>query len=179
VTLALAGRHQVANALAALAVAREAGADPAAVARAIEAYRPAKGRMEVKRAQGATLLVDCYNASPDSVAAALETLAEWPDAKRRIALLGDMLELGPEAASLHRATGARVRAAELWTVGERARDYAAGAAQQRVTARVFADVAEAARALREALGPGVVVLIKASRGARLERVLEGLKENEA
>jgi UDP-N-acetylmuramoyl-tripeptide--D-alanyl-D-alanine ligase len=175
-TLAIPGRHQVANALAAVAVAREAGLDPALAARAIEAYRPTQGRMEVKRAHGATLLVDCYNANPESAAAALETLATWPGATRRIALLGDMLELGPTAAELHRATGARARDAEVWALGAHAEDYAAGARKARATARVFASVAEAAAALREALGPGVVVLLKASRGARLERVLEGLEE---
>ncbi|HEY2955794.1 MAG TPA: UDP-N-acetylmuramoyl-tripeptide--D-alanyl-D-alanine ligase [Candidatus Eisenbacteria bacterium] len=174
IALHLAGRHQVANALAALAVAREEDLDPAAAAEAIAAYRPTRGRMEVRRARGATLLVDCYNANPESAAGALETLAEWPGAKRRIALLGDMLELGPAAAELHRRTGAAVRSAELWALGEHAADYAAGASRARVPARVLADVAEAARALREALGPGVVVLLKASRGARLERVLEGL-----
>jgi len=173
-TLAIAGRHHVANALAALAVARDAGVEPAAAVRAIEAYRPAHGRMEVKRAHGATLLVDCYNANPESLAAALETLAAWPDAGRRIALLGDMLELGPAARDLHRATAARARAAEVWAVGAHAQDYAAGAGQAGVPVRVFGDVAAAAAALREALAPGVVVLLKASRGARLERVLEGL-----
>jgi UDP-N-acetylmuramoyl-tripeptide--D-alanyl-D-alanine ligase len=174
-TLAIAGRHHVANALAAIAVAREAGLDPAQAARAIEAYRPAKGRMEVKRAHGATLLVDCYNANPESAAAALETLAAWPGATRRIALLGDMLELGPSATELHRATGAKARDAEVWAVGEHAQDYAAGAKTARVPVRVFADMAEAAAALRAALGPGVVVLLKASRGARLERALAGLE----
>jgi UDP-N-acetylmuramoyl-tripeptide--D-alanyl-D-alanine ligase len=130
----------------------------------------------VKRARGATLLVDCYNANPESAAAALETLATWPGATRRIALLGDMLELGPRAAELHRATGARARDAELWVVGAHAEDYAAGARTARVAARVFGGIAEAAEALRETLAPGVVVLLKASRGARLERVLEGLEE---
>ena len=174
-TLAIPGRHQVANALGALAVAREAGADPVAATRAIEAFRPAKGRMEVKHARGATLLVDCYNANPESAAAALETLAAWPDASRRIALLGDMLELGPKASDLHRATGGKARGAELWALGTHAADYAAGARQAGIAARTFADVEAAALALREALGPGVVVLLKASRGARLERVLDGLE----
>ena len=121
------------------------------------------------------LLVDCYNANPESAAAALETLATWPGASRRIALLGDMLELGSTAPELHRSTGARARAAEVWALGEHARDYAAGAEEARVPVRVFADVAEAGAAFREALAPGVVVLLKASRGARLERVLEGLE----
>ena len=174
--LPLIGLHQVTNALAALAVAREQGVDPAAAVSAIAAYRPAYGRMEVRHARGATLLVDCYNANPESAAAALTTLAEWPRATRRIALLGDMLELGPAAGDLHRQTGAAVRAAELWAVGAHARDYVAGATAARIPARSFAEVAEAAGALRAALEPGVVVLLKASRGARLERVLEGIEE---
>jgi UDP-N-acetylmuramoyl-tripeptide--D-alanyl-D-alanine ligase len=65
-TLALLGRHQVANAMAALAVARELGLDPAAAVAALEAYRPAKARMQLAHARGATLLVDCYNANPES-----------------------------------------------------------------------------------------------------------------
>jgi UDP-N-acetylmuramoyl-tripeptide--D-alanyl-D-alanine ligase len=130
--------------------------------------------MEVRHAGGATLLVDCYNANPDSSAAALATLASVP-AERRIAILGDMLELGNEAAKLHRDTGARVRAAELWTVGAHAADYAAGAAGSATAVRRFDSKPAVAAALREALAPGTVVLLKASRGAALEEVLAGLE----
>jgi UDP-N-acetylmuramoyl-tripeptide--D-alanyl-D-alanine ligase len=172
--LRLVGLHQVANALAALAVSREFGLDPAAAVAAIESYRPGRGRMEVRHAGGATLLVDCYNANPDSSAAALATLASVP-AERRIAILGDMLELGNEAAKLHRDTGARVRAAELWTVGAHAADYAAGAAGSATAVRRFDSKPAVAAALREALAPGTVVLLKASRGAALEEVLAGLE----
>ncbi len=174
VHLRLVGRHQAANALAAFAVAREWRLEPRAVADALEAHRPLPGRMEVRRARGATLLVDCYNANPDSTAAALETLAGWAGARRRIAVLGDMLELGGTAARLHRETGAKVRDAELWTVGTHAREYAAGARATGIETRVFADKAELAKVLRETLAPGMVVLLKASRGAALEQVLEGL-----
>lgn len=178
VHLKLVGRHQVMNALAALAVARHWKLDPAAVAAALSAYAPLKGRMEVWGHGGAVILEDCYNANPDSTRAALETLAAWPGAARRIAILGDMLELGPTAAELHRETGALVRAAELWTVGAHAGDYARGAAAAGIAVRTFADRAEVAAALRAALAPGVVVLVKGSRGAALEQVLAGLeKEN--
>jgi len=104
--------------------------------------------------------------------AALETLAQWPGAGRRIALLGDMLELGGTAAALHREIGAAVRGAELWVVGVHAAEYAAGA--RGIEVRRFGDVREAGAALTSALGPGVTVLLKASRGAALERALEGL-----
>ncbi len=168
------GVHQVQNALAALAVAREYRLDPAATADAIAALRPSKGRMEVRSARGATLLVDCYNANPESTAAAIETLERWPGAARRIAVLGDMLELGPGAAEIHRRIGARLRGAELWAVGEHAADYAAGAREAGGTPRVFDEIGTLAEALGRALDPGTVVLLKASHGARLERVLERL-----
>jgi len=176
VHLRLIGRHQVQNALAALAVAREYAIDPAAAVAALERERPAKGRMEVRTVGGATLLVDYYNANPDSTRVALETLAEWPRASRRIAVLGDMLELGARAAALHRETGARVKDAALWVVGTHAGDYVAGAERAGVETRVFADKATLAQALRPLLTPGTVVLLKASRGAALEEVLEHLRE---
>jgi UDP-N-acetylmuramoyl-tripeptide--D-alanyl-D-alanine ligase len=173
--LRLVGRHQAQNALAALAVARELRLDPDAVVAALAAHRPVKGRMDVKHAHGATLLVDTYNANPDSMRAALATLGDWPGAGRRVAVLGDMLELGERAASLHREAGASVRGAELWAVGAHAADYAAGARASGVTVRLFPDREAVAGAVREALEPGVVMLFKASRGAALERVLEGLE----
>jgi UDP-N-acetylmuramoyl-tripeptide--D-alanyl-D-alanine ligase len=176
--LRLVGRHQISNALAALAVARELRLDPQAVVEALERHRAGKGRMEVKRARGATLLVDCYNANPESTRAALETLARWPQATRRIAVLGDMLELGPAAGALHRETGAAVSGAELWAVGAFAEDLAAGARAAGAEARVFPDIASLAAALAAALAPGVVALLKASRGAALERALEGLELEE-
>jgi UDP-N-acetylmuramoyl-tripeptide--D-alanyl-D-alanine ligase len=174
--LRLVGVHQVRNALAALAVARELRLDPAAVVAALEEVRGVRGRMEVRRRAGATLLVDCYNANPDSMRAALATLAEWPGARRRIAVLGDMLELGARTGALHRAIGARVRDAELWVVGEHAADYAAGARRAAVRVRRFAGKPALAEALRAALRDGVVVLLKASRGAALEDVLAALGE---
>jgi len=174
-TLALIGRHQVVNALGALAVAREYRLEPEAVAEALAGVRPLKGRMETREARGATLLLDHYNANPDSMKAALVTLAGWPGARRRIAVLGDMLELGPRAAALHVQVGAAARGLEVWAVGAHAADYATGARRARATVRTFADKPAVAAALREALAPGTVVLIKASRGAALEDVLAGLE----
>ncbi len=174
--LRLVGAHQVPNALAALAVARESGLDPAAVVEALAAVRGLRGRMEVREARGGTVLVDCYNANPDSARAALAALAGWPGARRRIAVLGDMLELGPRAATLHREVGAQVRDMELWVVGAHAADYASGARRGGVAARVFDGKSALAAALQAELGPGVVVLLKASRGVALEDVLAGAGE---
>jgi len=130
----------------------------------------------VRTARGGTLLVDYYNANPDSTRAALETLARWPEARRRIAILGDMLELGSKATALHRQVGGAVRRAELWAVGDHARDYAAGARRARIKVRVFPDKAAVGLALGEALAPGTVALLKGSRGAALEQVLESMGE---
>lgn len=174
VHLRLVGLHQVVNAVGALAVAKWRGIDPEAAVSAIAAHEPLKGRMEIKHAAGATLVVDYYNANPDSMKAALQTLATWPHSKRRIAVLGDMRELGDTAAELHREVGAEVRAAELWVVGAHAADYAAGAARVGVEARVFPDKPALSEALAGVLEPGTVVLLKASRGAALEDVLTGI-----
>ena len=172
--LKLIGLHQVSNALAALAVARHRRLDPEAVVQALAASRPLKDRMQVQHVAGATLIVDHYNANPDSMRAALDTLARWPRAKRRIAVLGDMRELGDTAPRLHREVGGAVRGAELWVVGAHAADYEAGAKAAGVAVHTFPDKPALAAALREQLAPGVVVLLKASRGAALEDVLAGL-----
>jgi UDP-N-acetylmuramoyl-tripeptide--D-alanyl-D-alanine ligase len=174
--LALVGRHQALNALAAFAVAREYALAPAAVVRALEGYRPLEGRMEVRHARGAVLLGDFYNANPDAMRLALETLAGWMPATRRIAVLGDMLELGLDAPRLHAETAEAVRDAELWVVGRHANDYAEGARRRGIPVRVFDDKPALARALAEALAPGVVVLLKGSRGAAIEQVLDGLEQ---
>ena len=95
-------------------------------------------------------------------------------ARRRIAVLGDMLELGPESARLHRETAATARDAELWVVGAHAADWAAGGREAGIETRVFADKPSLAKALDQALGPEVAVLVKGSRGAALEDVLAAI-----
>jgi UDP-N-acetylmuramoyl-tripeptide--D-alanyl-D-alanine ligase len=175
VALPLVGRHQVRNALAALAVAREWNLDRVAVVQALESVAPEEGRMQTRTVRDATLIVDCYNANPDTTRLALQTLASWPEARRRIAVLGDMLELGAAAPQLHRETGAAVRDAELWVVGVHAADYETGATASGIPVRRFATKPDLARALLPELGPGTVVLFKASRGAALEDVVDQIE----
>ena len=174
------GRHLVPHALAAAAVAERMGIPLDEVAAALEAGSRAEYRMNVvEAASGATLVDDTYNASPVSVGAALDFLAETPlpANRRRIAVLGDMLELGPDEERLHREVGAQAaRSADaIVAVGTRGRWLADGAraagASRIVTAE---DAEEAASVLERDLAPGAgdLVLLKASRGIGLERTVE-------
>ena len=173
VSISTLSRHDIGNALAALAVAEALGVSLEDAAEALSAYSPPPMRMEiVKTNSGATILNDAYNAAPASVQSALQTLASYPGC-RKIAFLGDMRELGARADEAHRELGPVIAALggidALYTVG----GFAAlipGATQR------FADSAEAARFAREALpvGDGDVVLVKGSRAVAMEKVVEAL-----
>ncbi len=183
VRLPLPGPHQVVNFLAAAAIAFVVGVSPADCARAAAELRPAAHRGEWKRhASGARLYDDSYNANPSSMRAALETLAGVP-ARRRIAVLGDMLELGPEEERFHLEAGRAVpgRADLLVCVGPRARllgEGAAGAGLTRSAIVYAASAEEAARMLEGILADGDVVLFKASRGIGLDRSVDALASAE-
>ncbi|MEO8511038.1 MAG: UDP-N-acetylmuramoyl-tripeptide--D-alanyl-D-alanine ligase [Chloroflexota bacterium] len=177
---ALPGRHLVLHALVAAAVAERFDVPLPEVAAALEAGSRAERRMAiVAGTSGATLVDDTYNASPVSVAAALDFLAETPvaDGGRRIAVLGDMLELGPDEEALHRDIGRRAAATAdaLVAVGERGAWIAEAARANGLKRVVRADDAEAAALAVErelAPGPRDIVLVKASRGIGLERTVE-------
>jgi UDP-N-acetylmuramoyl-tripeptide--D-alanyl-D-alanine ligase len=178
VTLALAGRHNVLNALAAAAAAVSAGASLAQVAAGLSQMQPVAGRLQLRRTRhGAWLIDDSYNANPSSVRAGVEVLSEL--AGRRWLVLGDMAELGEAADSSHRELGELARAAgveRLYAFGAlaglAADSFGAGAER-------FRDAAELARALDGALGPEVRVLVKGSRVNRLERVIDALLASDA
>jgi UDP-N-acetylmuramoyl-tripeptide--D-alanyl-D-alanine ligase len=175
----LPGGHNASNLLLAFAAARTAGVPAEAAAGALRELALPGMRWEISTRGGVTVVNDAYNANPQSMAAALETFMRMPCRGRRIAVLGDMLELGSHAEALHREIGRRV--AELVpdglvAVGGCAGRYLAdeavrcGFPSARVT--VAADAAAAADAVRDAAGEGDSVLLKASRGMRLERVLD-------
>ena len=177
VRLPLPGAHQVANFLAAAAIGHAVGVPPSECAAAAETLRPAAHRGEVRRhASGALLYDDAYNANPASMRAALETLSALP-ARRRIAVLGDMLELGPDEDRWHRETGAAAfgRADLLVCVGARAPLYgegAVGAGLPGDAVRRVASPEEAADLLAGFLAAGDAALFKASRGVGLERAVD-------
>ncbi len=180
VSLAVAGAHNVANALAAVAAGLAVGVGEGAIRAGLARYRPAGMRSEVRRWRGVTVLNDCYNANPASMRAALRWLAEARGSGRAIAVLGDMLELGGEAMQAHREIGveaSRLGTDYLLTVGALAAGIAEGAREEGMPAdHVIAAPNHNALAvrLRGILRKGDVVLLKGSRGARMERVLEAL-----
>jgi len=173
VTLPLVGAHQALNASAAAAAALVAGTPLSTAAAALSSARLSKWRLELRDlAVGATLLDDSYNANPDSTRAALDALAAIA-ARRRIAVLGEMRELGPDSRAEHHAVGeyAASRADLVVAVGPGARAIAEGAG---VRAVALSDNDAAVAWLRGELAAGDVVLVKASRAAHLDRVAAAL-----
>ena len=182
VHLRIAGLHNVANALAATAAALAIDVPIDAACTALESFVAPSMRMEVVRLEsGVTVLNDCYNANPGSMAAALQTLAASA-AERRIAALGEMLELGASAESAHRELGARAAAAGLdalflmgtWAGVVREAALAAGLPADRITIAETHDAL--AELLRAMLASGDLLLLKGSRGAALEKVFQRLSD---
>jgi UDP-N-acetylmuramoyl-tripeptide--D-alanyl-D-alanine ligase len=179
----LLGRHQVVNALFAIAIGMELGLGRADVAEGLAECRPPKMRLELWEVGGVSLLDDTYNANADSMLAALRTLQELPCKGRRVAVLGDMAELGAHSKGAHEETGrqaAELGIAQLFAVGEMA-PVMGRAARAAGLNRVFefADVTTAAAAVKSFVKPGDLVLVKASRAMRLERIAELLRTGEA
>ena len=185
VHLQIAGRHNVANALAAAAAAHAVGVGLEAIAAGLGAATAVGSRMRVHTlASGVTLVDDSYNANPASVAAALRSLHEAP-AARRIAVLGDMLELGATSAELHRGVGrlaAELGIDALYLYGDHAATTAAGAIDASTerggsggltadAVRVFPTHAAVAAAVGALARRGDWVLVKGSRGQRMEEVV--------
>lgn len=181
VTLGVPGRHNVYNACAAAAVGLHMGLVLDSVAEALGATRLSAMRMEVvSTAREITVLNDAYNANPSSMRAAIETLSSMSTATRRVAILGDMGELGSFSELAHFRLGEDVAHAALdalVTVGERSvriADGARAAGMPSEVVRPCRTLDEASEVLDDLLEPGDVVLVKASRMMGLERLVEGI-----
>jgi UDP-N-acetylmuramoyl-tripeptide--D-alanyl-D-alanine ligase len=179
----LLGRHQVVNALFAIAIGMELGLGRAAVARGLAECRPPKMRLELWEFNGVWLLDDAYNANADSMVMALQTLRDLPCKGRRVAVLGDMAELGAHSESAHAEVGRRVAelgVGQLFAVGKMA-PVMARAAREAGLNRVFefADMETAAAAVKSFVKAGDVVLLKASRATRIERIADLLRAGAA
>jgi UDP-N-acetylmuramoyl-tripeptide--D-alanyl-D-alanine ligase len=181
VRLAIPGRHNVHNALAAAATAHAFGIGLDAVKEGLEAFQPPGMRMEVTQLpSGVTILNDAYNANPASMAAALRTLAA-SRGRRRVAVLGEMRELGAAADEAHRTLGSEAAAAEvdgLFLLGShadlvRAGAEAAGLPAERIVVAASHD--DLAARLQAFCRTGDLLLLKGSRGAAMEEVLRRLK----
>ncbi len=178
--LRLPGEHNATNALAAIAVGVEAGIPLPECCAALEDLRPDEKRGQVLSIRGATIINDSYNSNPEALKSMIAMLASVP-AQRRILVAGEMLELGPEAAALHAGCGkaaAQTRINIVVGVRGNARHIVDAAREAGVEA-LFVETPEAAGEwLRQHLAPGDAVLLKGSRGVRLERALDVLKEQE-
>jgi UDP-N-acetylmuramoyl-tripeptide--D-alanyl-D-alanine ligase len=177
------GRHQVANALAAAAIAVELGIKLSRIADELSTAVPAsRWRMEVRErgTDGVTIINDAYNANPESMAAAIELLAEWASAEGRPswAVLGQMRELGASSVQGHQLIGRLVAErgiSHLLVVGAGAGEILNGVAGMVIAdAKSAADSAAALRYLRAHVEPGALVLVKASRAEGLERIAQDL-----
>jgi UDP-N-acetylmuramoyl-tripeptide--D-alanyl-D-alanine ligase len=181
--LPMPGRHNLMNALAASAVATcfEIGVDE--IARALRTVVAPHMRGEVLDfAAGFTVVDDSYNSNPRSLSQMIITIAGAREARRRIVVAGEMLELGPESAALHAEAGremARAGVDMVWGVREMAREIVSGAREAGMSAeatRFFESAEEAAAALMEELREGDLVLIKGSRGVRTDKVVSALRD---
>jgi UDP-N-acetylmuramoyl-tripeptide--D-alanyl-D-alanine ligase len=178
--LHLPGEHNAKNALAAIAVGIEAGIPLEACCAALAGLRPEDKRGQVMTVRGATIIDDSYNSNPEALKSMIATLAATP-AQRRILVAGEMLELGPEAAVLHAACGKEASLAGIdVAIGVRgnARHLVEAASHWGVEALFVESPEEAGAWLREHLQAGDAVLLKGSRGVRLERALMVLSDGE-
>ncbi len=179
------GIHNVSNALAAAAVGHLLGVGPVGIVRGLARFRPAAMRSQVFRWKRVTVINDSYNANPASMKAAIDLLAELGRGRRTIAVLGDMLELGPKAVAFHRDLGAYLAGrgvSQLIACGVLGRELAGGAHASGMEAERVREAPDAAAAgvlLRTTVQAGDVVLVKASRGMKMERVIEALTKGRA
>ena len=170
----LLGQHNVYNVLAAAAVAMEHGITPTEIAEALPALAPADKRGEVVQVGNITVINDCYNCNPKALNAMVDTLASMA-AKRRIVVAGEMLELGPEGEELHRQCGEHIakKAIDvLLGVRGSAEAMVESARKAGIQAEFVATPEEAGDWLARETRDGDVVLLKASRGVKLEKALE-------
>ena len=168
------GRHNVANALAAYCAATRLGLNARRVIAGLADFEQTGMRQKVVHVRGVDVIEDCYNANPDSMKAALAMFREYP-CKRRFALLGDMLELGDISRAAHEEVGRQAvenKVDYLVTYGEQARRIAVVAAAKGLPTLHADTYAQAAETLLQKMQPGDALLVKASRGMALEKVLE-------
>ncbi|WP_028325690.1 UDP-N-acetylmuramoyl-tripeptide--D-alanyl-D-alanine ligase [Desulfatirhabdium butyrativorans] len=182
VHLHLAGPAMISNALAAAAAGFAAGLGPDAIVRGLEGVRPVPGRMYcIDTPGGIRLIDDTYNANPGSMKAALSALAPFCRERRIFLILGDMFELGEAAASLHREIGreaGKTGVFRLWATGAHATDVVSGAMDAGMDgdALMAGTPGDLVAGLKALLAPGDWVLVKGSRGMRMETIVSDIRQ---
>jgi UDP-N-acetylmuramoyl-tripeptide--D-alanyl-D-alanine ligase len=174
VTLPLVGKHNASNALAAVAVGIEQGLTLKKAVSQLATLMPADKRGEVVRFGNITVINDCYNSNPKALAAMVDALAAMP-ARRRIVVAGEMLELGPQGEEMHREAGQHIAEQKIdFLLGVRglARPMVDAAQDRGARAEFVATPEEAGEWLRNNASDGDVILLKASRGVKLEKAVE-------
>ncbi len=180
VAIKVHGSHNVTNALAAAAVGAALNVPGSAIAQGLSKFRPAAMRSQVITHHGVQIINDCYNANPASMKAAIQLLAQWTPARQRVAVLGDMLELGHTTQQLHWDVGqflAGQGLSRLIACGALGHEIAEGARRAGMAEGAIVEVPDAGAAaerVRAIVRQGDVVLVKASRGMKMEQVVQGL-----
>ncbi len=177
-TIPYVGRYMILNALAAIAAGRYFGIEPELIAKGVADYQPSKMRQEIEKVGGVTVIADCYNASVASMEASLKVMSTVAGG-RKIAVLGDMLEMGEFAEKCHIEVGRLVAENDvdlLVCVGEQSRFMALEAEGQRVHTKWFENTADAADYVKGVLEQGDTVLFKASRGMRFETIASAVTD---
>lgn len=177
------GRHNVYNALVAVAVGRQFGLSYSTIARRIRQYRqPSSMRLEAESVRGVKILNDAYNSNPLSMECAVEALARYETRGKRIVLSGDMMELGEDARVWHEAVGrliAKRPIGALITLGKLSRFTSDAAKKMGMETLCHAESGrEAEKFLKKIAKPGDVVLVKGSRAMKMEKVIEGLRKKQ-
>ena len=175
------GKHNIYNVLAAMSIARELGISNDEIAQRLSGLKLPPLRMQLRNFPRFTVISDCYNSSPQAAMAALDVLRETAG-KRKIAILGSMLELGEQSAAIHRKLGSYVvqcQIDELWTVGTETIEMVAGATVAGMSPRQihhFQTTGEVFAKLEPTLQEGDVVLLKASRRLEFEKILAQIEQ---
>jgi UDP-N-acetylmuramoyl-tripeptide--D-alanyl-D-alanine ligase len=178
------GRQHITAALSAIAIGREVGLSPAAIAEGFANFKPAPGRCQVDEIGTITVINDTYNANPTSMQAACRLLSDWIGGTKKLLITGDMLELGPRTAAFHHELGKAAAAAgidHLLVLGRQAEHVVRGAREAGMESHRLAECGslESLLAVLDCwLERGAVLLVKGSRGMQMERVVEWLRERE-
>jgi UDP-N-acetylmuramoyl-tripeptide--D-alanyl-D-alanine ligase len=177
--LGMPGRHFIYSALSALYIGRHFGIEQGLIAGALASMKPIAMRGTVERKSGSTFIVDCYNANPSSMKSAIGFLSDISGKSRKVAVVGDMLELGAYSRRLHEVLGKQLAEAKVERIlavgafGQNIADGAVRAGMRQSDIIIAPDSAAAVSEAKTMVRPGDVVLLKGSRGVRLETILEG------